>query len=140
MQNYCKIGRPAGDSALFSDGNVRSNDAIIFEIWNDQGKKVTNCIHKNKAHYAKGMCNYCYHKYGRSKKASACPHTDKGVYAKGQCHLCYHYKLQKKAQALKKQKEREALAKPSFKSTTVTKDNREVITFHLEAGSSSEEE
>jgi len=32
-------------------------------------KKVNMCGHVDKPHYAKNLCNKCYHKYGRTKKA-----------------------------------------------------------------------
>lgn len=34
----------------------------------------SNCGHNDKEHYAKGMCNNCYHKNGRTKKPWNCPH------------------------------------------------------------------
>lgn len=40
-------------------------------------------------HYAKGMCNHCYHLYGRRRMSTKCPHTDKLCYAKGMCQNCY---------------------------------------------------
>ncbi|CAG9335708.1 unnamed protein product [Blepharisma stoltei] len=51
--------------------------------------KVTACPHYNNRHYAKNMCNSCYHKSGRDKKAWTCPHQDRSLYAKGMCQLCY---------------------------------------------------
>ena len=36
-----------------------------------------------------GMCNHCYHAYGRSQRATACPHTDKPSYALQRCMQCY---------------------------------------------------
>lgn len=50
-------------------------------------KKKNKCGHDDKTHYAKGMCNNCYHKYGRTKKPWNCPH-DK-FYAAGMCQNCY---------------------------------------------------
>lgn len=50
-------------------------------------KKINKCGHEDKSHYAKGMCNNCYHKYGRNKKPWNCPH-DK-LYAAGMCQNCY---------------------------------------------------
>ena len=50
-------------------------------------KKLVKCGHDDKAHYAKGLCNNCYHKYGRTKKPWNCPH-DK-LYAGGMCQNCY---------------------------------------------------
>lgn len=46
---------------------------------------ITRCQHTSLRHYAKGMCNHCYHLYGRHKLATACPHTDKMNYAKNMC-------------------------------------------------------
>ena len=50
---------------------------------------VTKCRHKTAKHYARGMCNSCYHSYGRTVRASKCEHTDKQVYARGLCQQCY---------------------------------------------------
>ena len=48
--------------------------------------KVTNCEHTDLPVYAMGMCNHCYHKYGRSRTATDCPHAGQRlVYAKGKC-------------------------------------------------------
>ena len=52
-------------------------------------KEITNCPHKDQKHYAKGMCNHCYHLYGRNSLADKCPHTDRNNYAKGMCQSCY---------------------------------------------------
>ena len=52
-------------------------------------KQITRCPHTDMKHYAKGMCNHCYHLYGRSSLATKCPHTDKLTYAKGMCQNCY---------------------------------------------------
>jgi hypothetical protein len=50
---------------------------------------VDRCPHVNLKHYAKGMCNHCYHKYGRDKLAEICGHSDRPAYAKGKCQKCY---------------------------------------------------
>ena len=52
-------------------------------------KTVSRCPHTEMKHYAKGMCNHCYHLYGRSSLATKCPHKDKMIYAKGMCQNCY---------------------------------------------------
>ena len=54
-------------------------------------KIVTNCPHKTALHYAKGMCNHCYHIFGRKKAGNAtnCPHNDRPNYCKGMCMNCY---------------------------------------------------
>lgn len=56
-----------------------------------QRKAATNhrCPHKDVKHYAKGMCNRCYHIYGRASLATKCPHKDMMNYAKGRCQNCY---------------------------------------------------
>ncbi|CAG9326180.1 unnamed protein product [Blepharisma stoltei] len=50
---------------------------------------VPICTHYDKKHYAKNMCNNCYHRFGRDKLAWNCPHKDRQHYAKGKCQLCY---------------------------------------------------
>ena len=52
-------------------------------------KKVTACPHFDKPHYAKNMCDNCYHKFGRSKNPWLCQHSDRPLYAKGKCQKCY---------------------------------------------------
>lgn len=51
--------------------------------------KVTMCPHTTAKHYAKGMCNHCYHKFGRNSMATECEHTDRMAYAKNKCQNCY---------------------------------------------------
>jgi hypothetical protein len=50
---------------------------------------ITNCPHKHLKHFAKGMCNHCYHRFGRGGNATNCVHTDRRNYAKGMCQNCY---------------------------------------------------
>ena len=52
---------------------------------------ITNCKHTDAVHYAKGMCNHCYHINGRKTagKATKCEHTDRPNYCKGLCMNCY---------------------------------------------------
>jgi len=42
-------------------------------------------------HYAKGMCNHCYHLFGRKNAglATNCEHKDRNNYCKGLCMNCY---------------------------------------------------
>ena len=63
-------------------------------------KFITRCPHTDKKQYAKGMCNHCYHAYGRTKLATQCPHKNRLVYAKLMCISCY----QKRKRAIRKQK------------------------------------
>lgn len=66
-------------------------------IFQSEGKKkcktVTACPHTSRKHYAKNMCNNCYHRLGRDKFAWKCEHSDRKHYAKGKCQFCYlkHY-------------------------------------------------
>ncbi|CAG9333773.1 unnamed protein product [Blepharisma stoltei] len=55
-----------------------------------KSQRITACKHINKKHYAKGMCNSCYHRYGRDTYAWICEHTERKLYAKGMCELCYN--------------------------------------------------
>jgi hypothetical protein len=56
---------------------------------NRKKREITRCPHTDMKHYAKGMCNHCYHLYGRNSLANNCEHTDKLNYAKGMCQNCY---------------------------------------------------
>jgi hypothetical protein len=42
------------------------------------------------------MCNNCYHSNGRNKKAWKCLHIEKAHYAQGVCQTCYHSKYTSK--------------------------------------------
>ena len=60
----------------------------------NKGRKkqfIHSCPHKDAKHYAKGMCNHCYHMFGRNNAglATKCEHTDKRNYCKGLCLNCY---------------------------------------------------
>jgi hypothetical protein len=60
---------------------------------------VTACEHTERKHYAKNMCNNCYHMFGRGRTAWACLHLDRKLYAKGRCHECYleyYHSMQKR--------------------------------------------
>jgi hypothetical protein len=61
---------------------------------------ITNCEHKDRPHFAKGMCCYCYHKFGRQNPTTNCPHTEKRSYAKGMCQNCYVNDYNRKKRAL----------------------------------------
>lgn len=50
-------------------------------------KKINKCGHEDREHYAKGMCNNCYHRHGRTKKPWNCTHAK--LYAQGYCQNCY---------------------------------------------------
>ena len=69
--------------------------------------KITKCQHTHLPLYALGMCNHCYHKYGRSSLATECSHAgDRPAYAKGKCQSCYINEYNKM-----KRREKKALKK-----------------------------
>ena len=71
-------------------------------------KKINKCGHEDKSHYAKGMCNNCYHKFGRNKKPWNCPHNK--LYAAGMCQNCYinNYNRKKREEKLQEGDKNEA--------------------------------
>jgi hypothetical protein len=54
-----------------------------------KSKTITDCPHTDRKHYARNMCENCYHTLGRKKKPWECSHTNKYHYAHGLCHNCY---------------------------------------------------
>jgi len=67
-------------------------------------KKSNICGHPERPHYAKNMCNQCYHKLGRTKKPWKCNHEK--LYAHGLCQNCYINAYNKKRnEKLKENKE-----------------------------------
>ena len=73
--------------------NKKKEDEVaeepVIEVKNRKKREITRCPHPEAKHYAKGMCNHCYHLYGRSSLATKCEHKDRLVYAKGMCQNCY---------------------------------------------------
>lgn len=66
--------------------------------------KITRCPHTEAKHYAKGMCNHCYHIYGRKNLATKCEHTTMMTYAKGMCHTCYFKQYNSKKAKFQKER------------------------------------
>ena len=68
-----------------------TKDIIKKEVKKRNRKKreITRCPHTTHPHYAKGMCNTCYHLYGRKSLATKCAHKDRMTYAKDMCQNCY---------------------------------------------------
>lgn len=96
---------------------------------------VYKCPHTDRKHYAKNMCNNCYHKQGRNKKATKCPHKDRQNYAKGKCQNCYLNDYHKVKRKMKKsnskvQNEEEVDRRVSFEtsSSEQVNDNQEKST------------
>lgn len=77
------------------------------------------CGHDDKAHYAKGMCNNCYHKYGRTKKPWNCPHEK--LYAGGMCQNCYINMYNRK------KREEQHPAEEKVEQESVSKDNLVIL-------------
>ena len=74
---------------------VKAEEPQVEEEEPKKGKTNTACPHKDRKHYAKGMCNNCYHKKGRKKLAQNCPHKDRPLYARGKCQFCYLHQYHK---------------------------------------------
>ncbi|CAI2359169.1 unnamed protein product [Moneuplotes crassus] len=79
----------ASDKRSEEENEISGNKDPSEAGTNRKRMNVFKCPHKDRKHYAKNMCNNCYHKLGRNKKATACPHTDRQNYAKGKCQNCY---------------------------------------------------
>ena len=69
-----------------------------------------------------GMCNHCYHKYGRNSFATACVHTDRLIYAKGKCQNCYLNEYNKE-----KRQQRKGLANPSSNLKPKTNEGDQMV-------------
>jgi len=99
-------GDKSNGSEKHSDEVSQSSSKKESEATNNNRKRmnVFRCPHKDRKHYAKNMCNNCYHKQGRNKKATVCPHTDRQNYAKGKCQNCYLNDYHKNKRKMKKEK------------------------------------
>jgi len=83
------------ESESIKESNKEEQDSQK-EVLEDKEKEasrkrmsVFRCPHSDRKHYAKNMCNNCYHKQGRNKLAWLCEHGDRQAYAKGKCQNCY---------------------------------------------------
>ena len=89
-------------------------------------KKIILCPHKDKKHYAKGMCHNCYHRKGKTKKAFACGHPHKSHYSAGMCQNCYlaKYYLKRKQKSKSKQSEKSE-SEATHKDTMIASQSEE---------------
>jgi len=71
----------------FASPDSNGKDSEGLSLSSKKIKKMNTCGHPERSHYAKNMCNQCYHKFGRTKKPWKCTH-DK-LYAHGLCQNCY---------------------------------------------------
>lgn len=104
IENFCKFLKNNGYS-IVKNSSVDENSEKESNVENQEmedilklhedgnvsytGRKENMCPHTDKRHYAKNMCNACYHRQGRVKKAWLCAHTNKTHYARGKCRNCY---------------------------------------------------
>jgi hypothetical protein len=88
IHEICTAENSCGDSGV---SRGASPDRLPNGDHKQTRSKKTNtaCQHFDRKHYAKNMCNNCYHREGRFTTASSCPHKDRKLYAKGKCQYCY---------------------------------------------------
>jgi len=72
---------------LSPDAYGESAESVLSSKSKKISKKVNVCGHPERPHYAKNLCNQCYHKFGRTKKPWKCNHEK--LYAHGLCQNCY---------------------------------------------------
>lgn len=120
------ISEKPSEEGSQADGTKNAGESAT----NRKRMNVFRCPHTDRKHYAKNMCNNCYHKLGRNKKATACPHTDRQNYAKGKCQNCYlndyhkNKRKQKKQKALQEQKEKARTISVETSASEVTKSKK----------------
>ena len=85
---------------------VKNEPPVIHQIKKTGKYTITKCPHTTRKYYAKGMCNHCYHHFGRPNLATKCIHKDRMNFAKNMCLGCY----QKNKFMMKKQKQLEQKA------------------------------
>ena len=96
-------------------------DSSLLDIKSKKISKKTNeCGHPERAHYAKNMCNQCYHKHGRTKKPWKCNHEK--LYAHGLCQNCYINAYNRRRSQKLKEKSEEVCTK-EIKEPLILDDN-----------------
>eukprot|EP00331_Platyophrya_macrostoma_P026914 CAMPEP_0176448848 /NCGR_PEP_ID=MMETSP0127-20121128/26073_1 /TAXON_ID=938130 /ORGANISM="Platyophrya macrostoma, Strain WH" /LENGTH=247 /DNA_ID=CAMNT_0017835967 /DNA_START=16 /DNA_END=760 /DNA_ORIENTATION=+ len=77
------------------DASAESSKEGVDKVsLSEKNSKVIKYLgHDERKHYAKGLCNQCYHKKSREKKPTLCPHES--LYARGLCQNCYGLKYKK---------------------------------------------
>lgn len=105
MKPEVSTGDKSNRSDKQSEAVSQTSDKKELSDQNNSRKRmnVFRCPHTDRKHYAKNMCNNCYHKQGRNKKATKCPHKEKQNYAKGKCQNCYLNDYHKVKRRMKKQ-------------------------------------
>lgn len=80
---------------------------MSFDFFESESKAMEIvCIHKDRKHFAKGLCKYCYAikiRKSSRKKATLCQHTDKPHYSSGLCVSCYSKQLNQKKRERKQE-------------------------------------
>jgi len=87
---------------LLQDSDINDQDSEGLSARSKKIKKTNTCGHPERSHYAKNMCNQCYHKHGRTKKPWKCNHEK--LYAHGLCQNCYINAYNKKRSDQAKEK------------------------------------
>jgi len=116
-----------------SEGSqANPSDSQLFDNKSKKIRKTNTCGHPERAHYAKNMCNQCYHKHGRTKKPWKCNHEK--LYAHGLCQNCYINAYNKKRSQKVKDEKAEtpksenteskfgSLPSPSLKDSLIMED------------------
>jgi hypothetical protein len=126
-----------GSDKITEELSQNSDKKELSDVNNTRKRmNVFRCPHTDRKHYAKNMCNNCYHKQGRNKKATKCPHQERQNYAKGKCQNCYLNDYHKVKRRLKKQQlskaedkisEDDADRRVSFETST-TEANKASVT------------
>jgi len=116
-----------------SEGSqANPSESQLFDPKSKKIRKTNTCGHPERAHYAKNMCNQCYHKHGRTKKPWKCNHEK--LYAHGLCQNCYINAYNKKRSQKVKDEKAEtpksentesklgSLPSPSLKDSLIMED------------------
>lgn len=65
----------SNSSAIRLHSNDEERRVVPSIVQVRSGRKsgiITKCPHTNLKHFAKGMCNHCYHRYGRKGMVTSC--------------------------------------------------------------------
>lgn len=83
--------KPSADKEKCSSEHQSADSECLdlHDFQKHQSKPVTMCPHKDRKHYAKGMCSSCYRRFGRQQNATKCGHSDRLLYSMGMCQTCY---------------------------------------------------
>ena len=75
--------------SIKSTFNIVNVNPIVEDQKNSRMYMITECPHRDRKYYARGMCKSCYNAYGKVNYATECAHSNKMVYALKKCQKCY---------------------------------------------------